>query len=224
MLDRLTTGWTATATTLALLVAGGAVAAGSAIAPGPDNRRFATGLEGWTVEGREPVQLVLQSGRPRAILSRNTSLISPPTLVPEAAQGVGVLARAPRGRALLYRGANRQTVPTARAAVLQKAFELGRADGQLLLLVRLYNGILRELPVSADLAWFAGEAATGLLAMGERDAAQPWLSLLRERRLRDRDARAARDRLWSLAVLAGDPRYAIDDGEAFRAWLAVLRE
>ena len=130
----------------------------------------------------------------------------------------------PRGRALLYRAANRQTVPTAKAAVLQKAFELGRADGQLLLLVRLYNGMLRELPVSADLAWFAGEAATGLLAMGERTAAQPWLSLLRERRLRDRDARAARDRLWSLAVLAADPRYAVTDGEAFKAWLAVLRE
>ena len=130
----------------------------------------------------------------------------------------------PRGRALLFRAANRQTVPTAKAAVLQKAFELARNDGQLLLLVRLYNKMLKEIPVSADLAWFAGEAATGLLAMGDRDAARPWMSLLRERRLRDQDARIARDRLWSLAVLADDNRYAIGDVEAFRAWVDALRE
>jgi len=130
----------------------------------------------------------------------------------------------PRGRALLYRAARMQTVPTAKAAVVQKAFELARTDGQLLLLVRLYRDMLKDIPVSADLAWFAGEGAKGLLALGEREAARPWLTLLRERQFRDRDARVARDRLWALAILAGDDRYRIDDGESMKAWLDVLRE
>jgi hypothetical protein len=130
----------------------------------------------------------------------------------------------PRGRALLYRSARMQTVPTAKAAVIQKAFQLARQDGQLLLLMRLYRDILKEIPVSADLAWFAGEAAKGLLALGERDAARPWVTLLRERELRDQDARTARDRLWALAIMAGDDRYRVDDAESMSAWLNVLRE
>jgi hypothetical protein len=130
----------------------------------------------------------------------------------------------PRGRALLYRSARRQTVPTARAAVIQKAFQLARTDGQLLLLVRLYRDLLKEIPVSADMAWFAGEAAKGLLALGERDAARPWVTLLRERQARDQEARLARDRLWALALLAGDDRYRIEDAEGMTAWLEALRE
>jgi hypothetical protein len=130
----------------------------------------------------------------------------------------------PRGRALLYRSARMQTVPTAKAAVIQKAFQLARQDGQLLLLMRLYRDILKAIPVSADLAWFAGEAAKGLLALGEQDAARPWVTLLRERELRDQDARTARDRLWALAIMAGDDRYRVDDAESMSAWLNVLRE
>ncbi len=130
----------------------------------------------------------------------------------------------PRGRALLYRSARRQAVPTARAAVIQKALHLARADGQLLLLVRLYRDLLKEIPVSADLAWFAGEAAKCLLALGEPNAARPWVTLLRERQLRDAEARASRDRLWALGLLAGDDRYRIDDAEGMTAWVDALRE
>jgi hypothetical protein len=130
----------------------------------------------------------------------------------------------PRGRALLFRSARRQAVPTARAAVIQKAFHLARTDGQHLLLVRLYRDLLKEIPVSADMAWFAGEAAKALLAVGERDAARPWVTLLRERQARDQEARVSRDRLWPLALLAGDDRYRVDDAESMTAWLEALRE
>lgn len=92
---------TTTAMLFALLIVAGATASGSAIAPGPDNRGFATGLDGWTVEGREPVELGLVGGRPRAVLARNTSLVTPPATVPTNAQAFGVLARAPQGRALI---------------------------------------------------------------------------------------------------------------------------
>jgi hypothetical protein len=74
------------------------------------------------------------------------------------------------------------------------------------------------------MAWFAGEAAKGLLALGERDAARPWVTLLRERQARDQEARLARDRLWALALLAGDDRYRIEDAEGMTAWLEALRE
>jgi hypothetical protein len=130
----------------------------------------------------------------------------------------------PRGRALLYRSARMQTVPTAKAAVVQKAFELAQADGQLLLQVGLYGDILKSIPVSADLAWFSGEAAKGLLALDDREAAQPWLTLLRQRQFRDPDARTARDRLWALALLAGDVRYSDDDTAAMDAYYAALRD
>jgi len=130
----------------------------------------------------------------------------------------------PRGRALLYRAARRQTVPTAKAAVVQKAFALAQPGGQLLLQVGLYGDILKSIPVSADLAWFAGEAAKGLLAHGDREAAQPWLTLLRQRQFRDQDARMARERLWALALLAGDTRYSDDDTAAMDAYYETLQE
>jgi hypothetical protein len=130
----------------------------------------------------------------------------------------------PRGRALLYRAARMQTVPTAKAAVVKKAFELAQSDGQQLLQVGLYGDILKSVPVSADLAWFAGDAAKGLLALGDQAGAQPWLTLLRQRQFRDHDARTARDRLWALALLAGDSRYSDDDTAAMDAYYSALRE
>jgi hypothetical protein len=63
-----------------------------------------------------------------------------------------------------------------------------------------------------------------LLALGDRDAAQPWLTLLRQRQFRDNDARAARDRLWALALLVGDTRFSNDDSAAMDAYLGVLRD
>ncbi len=128
-----------------------------------------------------------------------------------------------RGRALLFRAAGRQAVPTAKAAVMQKAFELARADGQVPLVVRLYRRILTDLPVSAELAWFAGDAARGLLALGDTEAAEPWLSLLRARANRDPEARAAQDGMWALALIAGEERYRIDDAKALARWLAAQR-
>lgn len=131
--------------------------------------------------------------------------------------------RTPRERALLYRAAGKQAVPTAKAAVIQKAFELARSDGQVPLVVRLYRKVLTGVPVSAELAWFAGDAARGLLALGDTEAAEPWLSLLRARANRDPEARAAQDGMWALALIAGEERYRIDDARALAAWLAVQR-
>ncbi len=131
--------------------------------------------------------------------------------------------RNPRGRALLYRAAAKQAVPTAKAAVIRKAFELARVDGQVPLVVRLYRKTLTGVPVSAELAWFAGDAARGLLALGDTEAAEPWLALLRARANRDPEARTAQDGMWALALIAGEERYRADDAKAMAAWLAVQR-
>ncbi len=131
--------------------------------------------------------------------------------------------RTPRGRALLYRAAAKQSVPTAKAAVIRKAFELSRADGQLPLAVRLYRKILTSVPVSAELAWFAGDAARGLLALGDTEAAEPWLALLRARANRDPEARIAQDGMWALALIAGEDRFRAADEKSLAAWLAVQR-
>jgi hypothetical protein len=131
--------------------------------------------------------------------------------------------RTPRGRALLYRSARSQSVPTAKAAVMQQAFKLARADTQLSLVVRLYQDILVELPVSAELSWFAGTASRALLALAKTEAAEPWLTLLRQRAHRDKDAQAAQNSMWVLGLLAGESSYRLDDQDAMSAWLKVRR-
>ncbi|MCG8546023.1 MAG: hypothetical protein MJE12_17640 [Alphaproteobacteria bacterium] len=132
--------------------------------------------------------------------------------------------RTPRGRALLFRSARSQSVPTAKAAVMQRAFELARADVQLSLVIRLYEETLLGLPVSAELAWFASTASRVLLALGKTEAAEPWLTLLQQRAHRDKNAQASQSRMWALGLLAGEPRYRLDDPDAMARWLAVQRE
>lgn len=68
---------------------------------GVDNGDFARGLEGWRSVGREPPEIVSTDGGVAALLRLNTTLTSPPFVVPEAAQSIAVVARAAAGGALL---------------------------------------------------------------------------------------------------------------------------
>lgn len=68
---------------------------------GVDNGDFARGLEGWRSAGREAPEIVSTEGGAAALLRLNTTLTSPPFVVPEAAQGIAVVARAAAGGALL---------------------------------------------------------------------------------------------------------------------------
>lgn len=123
-----------------LLALVGASATASAVGAGPDNRRFSNGLEGWTVEGREPVQLSLVAGRPRALLARNTSLVTPPTTVPADAQAFGILARAPRGRALIIVRAIVEGQSPVRLGVLEPG---GRLEEHLVSVAGLSGQVAR---------------------------------------------------------------------------------
>ncbi len=133
--------------------------------------------------------------------------------------------RTPRGRALLFRSEQKQSVPAAKAAVIQKALELAQADGLYALAVRLYHPVIKEMKVTGELAWFAGTAARALLAIGDAKAAQPWLVQLRQRAHRDEEARQQQDGLWALSLLAGaEDRSRVDRRDEMIAWLAVLKK
>lgn len=67
------------------------------LTPGPPNGDLAAGLEGWTVEGRDPPALLA----PGARLAGNATLVSPPLAIPAGAQTLRVALRAPGGAGLV---------------------------------------------------------------------------------------------------------------------------
>ena len=69
------------------------------LSPGPPNGDLSLGLEGWDVQGREPPLSLAPA--PGVRLRANTTLVSPPLVVPAGAQALLVTARAPAGAALL---------------------------------------------------------------------------------------------------------------------------
>ncbi|HEC90512.1 MAG TPA: hypothetical protein ENI55_02475 [Alphaproteobacteria bacterium] len=111
----------------------------------------------------------------------------------------------PLSRALLYRTALVQTVPTAQAEAVAQAFKLGRAGGRYDSMVRVFMPVLKRIPTSAEMVWFAPEAVRAFIAAGENDAAKPWFQLLRAGAAFNNKAKAALDALMPLARLAGSP-------------------
>ncbi len=107
------------------------------------------------------------------------------------------------GRALLYRTAALQTVPTAQAEASAKALALGRASGRYLLAAETFLPVVRKVPPSNDLLWFAPEAIFVLLTASEGEAADGWLRLIATAAPLDGDAQKMLARIRPLAVLAG---------------------
>lgn len=87
--------------------------------------------------------------------------------------------RGPLSRALLYRTAVIQTVPTAQAEAVARALELGREGGRYVSTVRVFLPILRQIPPSAELVWFAPEVIRAFVVAGDRDLARSWFGILR---------------------------------------------
>ncbi len=67
------------------------------LTPGPPNGDLSAGLEGWTVEGRDPPALL----GPGARLAGNATLVSPPLALPAGSQTLRVALRAPGGAGLV---------------------------------------------------------------------------------------------------------------------------
>jgi hypothetical protein len=138
--------------------------------------------------------------------------LSSPLSAAEAAWG-------PRGRALLIRAAAQQEVPTARAEVLQRAFQLGREKGGGAIVMAAAVPLLAQVKPAGELIWFAGDAARTLFAAGRTEEALAWYALVRQEAASNPDAAAAATALWPLAALAGDADAAAD--ASFIRWWAT---
>ena len=109
----------------------------------------------------------------------------------------------PMTRALLYHTSLTQTIPTAQAEVLARALELGRTEGRYNSTVRVFLPVLKAIPPSAELLWFAPEAVRGLLLVGETVSAEAWFSLIQTNALFNKDAEKALIQLMPVIRLMG---------------------
>lgn len=109
----------------------------------------------------------------------------------------------PMGRALLYRTAMLQKVPTAQAEAVSRALALARRGGRYPSAVRVFMPVIKRIPASTDLLWFAPEAARAALLVRDTDLARDWFAILRASALFNKDAAAALSGLMPLAQIAG---------------------
>jgi len=84
----------------------------------------------------------------------------------------------PMVRALLYHAALVQTLPVAQAEAVQRAFDLAREEGRYGSMAKIFQPVLRRIPPSSDLLWFAPEAIRAFIAAGNDDRARSWTELL----------------------------------------------
>ncbi|GAB4373425.1 MAG: hypothetical protein Kow00114_35420 [Kiloniellaceae bacterium] len=111
----------------------------------------------------------------------------------------------PRGRALLYRAANRESLAATRAELLRAAFVSAERDGRAYAFAQAVLPLMGELAPTADLAWFAPLAARTLYRAGQYERAGAWLSVLRVDGLRNAESQAAYAAMRPLMRLAGGP-------------------
>ena len=108
-----------------------------------------------------------------------------------------------RGRALLYRAANRENLAATRAELLRAAFLSAEADGRATAMARAVVPLLQELAPAPELAWFAPLAARTLYRAGQFERAGAWLSVLRVDGQSHPESREAYEELRPLQRLAG---------------------
>ncbi len=109
----------------------------------------------------------------------------------------------PLGRALLYRTSLIQVVPTAQAEAVARALDLAQGGGRYTSSVRVFMPVLKRIPPSAEMAWFAPQAIRAFLIGGEAEATVPWFALLRATASFNKDSRAALEGLLPIVRLAG---------------------
>ena len=136
--------------------------------------------------------------------------------------------RGPRGRALLYQASTIQSVPTAQAEILRKAWALARESGGYQTSVRVHLPTLGGIAPAMELAWFAEEAGRALLSAGRYEAAAAWLALTRQAspagaggagaKTGQGGGRAAERSLWSLIQLADATDSLAWEADALNEW------
>ncbi len=128
----------------------------------------------------------------------------------------------PKVRALLYRTSVVQTVPTAQAEATARAFALARDEGRYASTVHVFQPVLKSIPASTQLLWFAPEAVRALLLAGDREGAKAWYQVLQAGAITNDDAAKAIDEFRPLAKLFDfEVLEDVDRGMAEAWWEAV---
>ncbi|MCG8509830.1 MAG: hypothetical protein MI741_11445 [Rhodospirillales bacterium] len=129
----------------------------------------------------------------------------------------------PLSRALLYRTSMIQTVPTAQAEAIGRAFELAREGGRYTSTVRVFLPVIQRIPPSAELLWFAPEAVRAFLIAGQKESAMAWYGVLRASALFNPESASAVTKLKPLIFLAGAEESEEWKPEALSAWWQVAQ-
>jgi hypothetical protein len=111
----------------------------------------------------------------------------------------------PQGRALLFRATRAQGSAFGRAQAIGQARQVASSRHLFGQMARIYAPIVREFKASSQLGWFAADAALLLVAIGDLEAARPWLSVAEREAAFDPKAGDAWHRVWPLVrLVAGD--------------------
>ena len=129
----------------------------------------------------------------------------------------------PRRRALLFRAASGQQVPTAIAEVLKIALELARPQGLYELTVGLYGPYIQQFKPSFALRWIAYEAGPAQFYLGEFCKGKKWRRYLENIAPNDQHARKALRRYWVLEALSGVIDSSKIEAEDIKTWLRTVR-
>ncbi len=122
----------------------------------------------------------------------------------------------PESRALLYQAAEYEGLPVIRAEVIRVALVAAESAGLQPPMTRALEPMLLDLPVVAELSWFAGTAGRALYALGRTAEAAAWLRLATRDAAISPEAAAAAAALWPYARLAGaGPLAALGGPEAW---------
>jgi hypothetical protein len=127
---------------------------------------------------------------------------------------------APAARALLYQVASTWDNAPLKAEAVAEAVARARADGVLMAVAPLFRAVV-DFPATADLLWFAEDAARLFYLSGDVEAARRWHGLLRDAAAIDPNAAVADAGLWHLAVLSGETGAAL--GRSRAGWEDAIR-
>ncbi len=130
----------------------------------------------------------------------------------------------PMTRALLYHTSLTQTVPTAQAEVVARALALAREEGRYASVVRVFLPVLKSIPPSAELLWFAPEAVRGLLLVGEPVSAEAWFALMRASALFNKEAAQAITQLMPVVRLMGSSEATEWNTTKLSAWWETVKD
>ena len=129
----------------------------------------------------------------------------------------------PRRRALLYRAAAAQEVPTAIAEVIKVAFKLARPAGLYEMTLGLYAPFINKLDASFALRWIGYEVSQAQFYLGQPCKAKNWRRYLENITANDPGARQVMRRFWLWEVLSGVTPIGSIETDDVRKWFQTAR-